>query len=246
MTRKLRNHDTLMTHAFSGNTLSNATRFSYNSIQGHHHSIQGVERYEDEGITRWSMSVGCLLDPDSPAARYGRGAVLKRPILGTGVLIGGRRNTLVISDLHLPYQHRDALDFLAALDKEYQFERVLNVGDLYDHHRGSYHESEPDALGEEEEYYQARKYAHILQQMFPKMVITKGNHDALPQRKLKSVGLPTSMLSDYNLLYGTKNTWEWVDRYWFDSEGAYPMTVPMILNKRNRWDKQIPTKRKKR
>jgi hypothetical protein len=232
--------DTLMSHSLSSNTLLNATRFSHNSVQGHHHSIMGVERYADEGVTRWSMSVGCLIDPDSCASRYNRSAVHKRPILGTGILIGGRGNTLIISDLHLPYQHKDAFDFLWALQEEFQFQRVLNVGDLYDHHRGSYHESEPDALGEEEEFYAARDAAYILQEMFPEMVITSGNHDNIPQRKLKSVGLPTSLLSDYNKMYDTAETWEWTDRYWFDSWGAYPMVVPMILNKRGRWDKHIP------
>lgn len=232
-------HDTLMCHSISTNTLNNAARFSHNSVQGHHHSNFGVEYYADAAKMRWSMSVGCLLDLDSPAARYGAKAVLKRPLLGTGMILGGEKNILVISDLHLPYQHRDAFDFLYALDCQHNFDEVLNVGDLYDHHRGSYHESEPDALGEEEEYYAAQDAAFDLQSLFPKMVITQGNHDAIPQRKLKTVGLPTSIVSDYNKLYGTEESWEWKDRHMFDSAGGCPVVQPMALNKRGRWDKKV-------
>lgn len=232
--------DTLMVHSLSTNTRNNAMKFSHNSIQGHHHSLLDVCRYADKRSVRWSMSVGCLLDPNSPAARYNQKSITNRPILGSGLLLSPKGNTLVISDMHLPYQHKDALDFLWELSEVYAVKRVLNVGDLYDHHRGSYHESETDALGEEQEYVKAQEGALVLAEMFPDMVITQGNHDAIPQRKLKSIGLPSSMLSDYNKLYDTPSTWRWEHEYWFDSWGSYPMTVPMVLNKRGRWDKVVP------
>lgn len=231
--------DTLMVHSISGSTHVNSQRFSHNSVQGHHHSLMGVERYADKGMLRWSMTVGCLLDPNSPAARYMQRAVLRRPILGVGLILGEQGNTLCISDMHLPYQHKDSFDFLDALNRKYHFCQVLNVGDLYDHHRGSYHEAEGDALGEEEEFRAARKAAHTLQSIFPSMVITEGNHDAIPQRKLKTVGLPSSVLSDYNKMYDTAYTWEWKKEHWFNSLGGFPVTHPMVLNRRGRWDGAI-------
>ena len=232
-------NDTMMVHSISGNTLANARSFSHNSIQGHHHSLMGVERYADKGKLRWSMTVGCLLDPNAAAARYAQRAVLRRPVLGIGMLLSERGNTLIISDMHLPYHHKDSFSFLDALNTKYQFKNILNVGDLYDHHRGSYHESEPDALGEEQEYEAAKEAAGTLQSIFPSMVITEGNHDAIPQRKLRTVGLPTSVLSDYNQMYGTEDTWVWKKEHWFSSLGGFPVTHPMVLNKRGRWDKAI-------
>lgn len=231
--------DCLMVHSISANTLNNAKAFSCNSVQGHHHSLLGVERYSDHRSLRWSMTVGCLLDPHSPAARYAQGQVLKTPILGLGLILGERGNTLIISDMHLPYHHKDAFDFLYALKKKYRPVQVLNVGDLYDHHRGSYHESETDAMGEEEEYWQAREHAHELQRLFPEMVLTEGNHDAIPKRKMKTVGLSHALISDYNKMYGTKDSWRWVKTHYFDSLGGFPVTHPMVLNKRGRWDKVI-------
>ena len=231
--------DTMMAHSISGNTLTNATRLAHNSIQGHHHSLFGVAHYADSTTPRWSMTVGCLMDPHSPAARYGAGNVIKRPILGCGMILGEGGNTLVISDLHFPYHHRDTFDFLYELDRYFAFEHILSVGDVFDNHRGSYHEDEPDSLNAEEEYEQAKFYGQQLQDLFPVMHISRGNHDDIPVRKLKTIGLPPSMLSCPNKLYDLDDTWVWHDRYKFDSKGGVPVAQLMTLNKRGRWDKKI-------
>jgi hypothetical protein len=233
-------NDTLMVHSVSSSTKNNAMKYSHNTIQGHHHTEFGVMYYADMMQLRWSLSVGCLMDMKSPAARYGVGNVLKRPIMACGVIVSDKKpNRLVISDLHIPYHHKDAFDFLTATKRAYQCTEILNVGDMLDHHQGSYHESEPDALDPETEYYETQKYGKELQSRFPKMVITQGNHDKIPQRKLKSVGLPSSMLSDYNALYGFKEGWKWLDEYRFDSGEGRPIPIPMLLNKNGRWNKKI-------
>ena len=143
------------------------------------------------------------MDIHSVAARYASGAVLKRAILGCGVVVSETKsNRLVISDLHLPYHHRDAFDFLEAVSKEFDCEEILNTGDVIDNHQGSYHESEPDAPDAETEYELAKVFAMELEGLFPEMTITSGNHDRIPARKLKTVGLPSSMVGDYNAIYG--------------------------------------------
>jgi hypothetical protein len=231
--------DCLLIHSLSANTLSNATKFSHHSIQGHHHGTQGVERFADKGKLRWSMSVGCLLDPHSPAARYGSKNVFKRPILGCGMLIGTKGNTLLVPDLHLPYQHPDAFDFLWALHTQYKFKRILNVGDIFDHHRPSYHESESDALNPEDEFRAAKAKAHELQSMFPDMTITEGNHDLILVRQAKTIGIPLAAICDANKTYDLKKSWRWVDQLWFDSWGSYPIVVPMVLKRGGRWDGRV-------
>jgi predicted phosphodiesterase len=231
--------DTLLRHSVSASTKNNAQRFSHNSIQGHHHSEYAIVYSADSNQLRFSMTVGAFLDPKSPAAKYAATNVLKRPILGCGMLLGARR-FLIISDMHIPYHHRDSFRFLEALDAEYDFHEILCTGDMLDHHRGSYHESEPEAMGEEEEYYAAKKAVNELQCIFPKMTIVVGNHDEIPRRKLKTAGLPSSMLSDYNTLYGlSKNGWKWVDEYKFDSKGSLPMLQPMTLKSNHRWNGKI-------
>ena len=230
--------DTLMTHSVGANPIQNAARYSHNSIQGHHHSVFGISYNADMNNLRWHMSVGCLLDQNSPAARYGKQAVLKRPILGCGVIEGSKGNFLVVSDLHIPYHHPDSFKFLKQVHKAYHCKHVICVGDLVDNHSGSYHESEPDAYGPEEEYELSIKYMQELQSIFPKMVITPGNHCLIPQRKAKTVGLPASMLSNFNRIYDLENTWKWVDVHKFDSGNGRPVLLPMRLNKKG-WDGKI-------
>jgi hypothetical protein len=76
----------LLTHSMSANTLTNAMRHSHHSIQGHHHGRFGIEYFADTEVLRWSMTVGCLVNPQSPAFNYARTATLNRPIIGTGVI----------------------------------------------------------------------------------------------------------------------------------------------------------------
>lgn len=232
-------NDTLMIHSISASTKNNAAKFSHNSIQGHHHSLFEIAYARDTNMIRWSMTVGCLMDTNSVAAKYGEGVVLKRPIIGCGVIVSEAGNTLVISDLHIPYHHCDSFDFLETVAYDYDCETILNVGDILDNHSGSYHESEPEALSAEEEYEKGKQYIQELNEMFPVMTITEGNHDRIPKRKLKTAGLPSSMLDDYNKLYELENKWKWTDKHFFNSHGGQPILIPMVLNKKGRWDRKI-------
>lgn len=77
----------LLVHSMGANTLSNARNHSHHSIQGHHHGRYGIEYFGDTNILRWSMTVGCLIDPDVPAFNYGSLATLNRPVIGCGAII---------------------------------------------------------------------------------------------------------------------------------------------------------------
>lgn len=229
----------MMVHSVSSSTRNNAAKFSHNSVQGHYHSIFDIVYAGDTNMLRWSMTVGTLMDSNGVAARYGSGIILKRPINGVGVILGKEENFLVISDLHIPYHHKDAFDFLWAVSHYYDCTTILNVGDVIDHHAGSYHESEPDALNSEDEYKLSQKYCRELQDMFPEMIITEGNHDKIPKRKLKTVGLPESIVHDYNKMYGLEDGWKWEEKHVFDSKGGQPILVPMVLGHNSRWNKRV-------
>ncbi len=58
------------------------------TVIGHVHSAAGVA-YASNGVNRiFGMSVGCLIDVEAPAFRYGRTTAAK-PVLGYGVVIDG-------------------------------------------------------------------------------------------------------------------------------------------------------------
>ena len=77
----------MMVHAMSKTTLTNAKTHSHCSIQGHHHGTYGLEYFADKQVLRWSMTVGCLIDPDSPAFNYAKGNTNNRPIIGCGAIV---------------------------------------------------------------------------------------------------------------------------------------------------------------
>ena len=69
----------------------------------------------------------------------------------------GYSSVLVISDLHAPWQHPDALEFLKAIKKKIKPDFVLNVGDECDAHALSMWESDPDLPSAGDELKMARK-----------------------------------------------------------------------------------------
>lgn len=79
----------LLVHSIGTNTRTNAERYSHNSVQGHHHSEFAVAYSSDTDKLKWSMSVGCLINPKAPAFRYDKKVITKRPIIGSGVIIDG-------------------------------------------------------------------------------------------------------------------------------------------------------------
>ena len=139
-----------------------------------------------------------------------------RSIRAGGLIPQERKTILIISDMHVPYNHRDTLDFYRAVKSEFCITEVKNVGDIVDNHMMSYHEYETDAMGPREEYLVARKTLKELETIFPEMTISMGNHCSLNVRKAKTAGIPLDFLKDYNELYGLNGGWNWVEDELFE------------------------------
>jgi DNA-binding LacI/PurR family transcriptional regulator len=69
---------------------------------------------------------------------------------------------LFISDLHSPYQHENAVEWLNLLKGKYSPTRVICVGDELDKHAMSYHESNPDLYSAGHELEEAKKVMEVL------------------------------------------------------------------------------------
>lgn len=107
------------------------------------------------------------------------------------------RRVLLISDLHAPYHHPDALDFLEALEAKYKFDRVINLGDELDFHAASFHTSEPGAHGAQRELELAREAMIRLHRTFPEADIVDSNHGSMAARKGKEGGLARHLITPY-------------------------------------------------
>jgi len=111
-------------------------------------------------------------------------------------------------DIHAPYSHPDTIEFLKWVQELRGCqERVVNVGDLLDFHAQSRFTSEIDAHNAVEEYKKALAFVADYSKAFPVGDMVLGNHDAIPQRAMKELGLLPSMLKDSNELYGLPDGW---------------------------------------
>ncbi len=127
---------------------------------------------------------------------------------------------LVISDMHMPYHHPDAIKFLAAIKAQYGITRVVNIGDEVDKHALSFHDSDPDLPGAKEELRRARKYVKELAKLFPVMDLVESNHGSMHYRKAKALGIPIEYMADYNTILQAPKTWRWVDELILNSGGV--------------------------
>ena len=120
------------------------------------------------------------------------------------------KRILVISDMHLPYQHKDSIKFLKEIKKEFRPDRIINIGDLLDFHAISMHTHDPDLASAGHELTMARKYVAELESIFPDMVEVESNHSSLVYRRAIKYGMSREFLKDYGEFLGTKK-WKWVD-----------------------------------
>lgn len=116
---------------------------------------------------------------------------------------------LLISDLHVPYHHQDAFEFLLHLKHKYDPTRVICLGDECENQALSYHEKSPELFSAGYELIEAKKYLKELERMFPEMDILESNHGSLAYRKAKSHGIPKEYLKSYNEILGVGEGWKW-------------------------------------
>jgi len=118
-----------------------------------------------------------------------------------------KKNTLVIGDTHLPFEHVKYLKFLKRIEKAFKCERVIHIGDLIDNHAISYHEHDPDGWSPESEMQECDKRLKQWFKAFPKVYLCRGNHDNLVDRKGKTMGLPRRCFQDFRDVWGLPDGW---------------------------------------
>ena len=126
-----------------------------------------------------------------------------------GVKQHPNQRVLLISDLHIPYQHKDALEFLQYLKTKYDPTRVICLGDECDKHSLSFHLSNPDLPSAGDELKKALPIIAELYKLFPVMDILASNHGSMIYRKAEANGLPKAYIKSYNEVLGVDENWKW-------------------------------------
>jgi predicted phosphodiesterase len=119
-----------------------------------------------------------------------------------------KRNVLIIADTHIPFEHPDYMKFCKDVQTKERCGTVVHIGDVVDNHSISYHEHDADLWSPLHEMQAADKVLKKWFKAFPDVKVVRGNHDALVDRKAKTVGLPRRCFKPYRDIWDFPEGWE--------------------------------------
>ena len=125
-------------------------------------------------------------------------------------LKGNVDNILVIGDIHEPFSLNGYLQFVRRVQEEYNCGTVVFIGDIIDNHYASYHETETNGLGADDELSAAILKIKEWYSVFPTAFVLIGNHDRMAFRKAKTSGVSAKWVRDYDEVLGTPG-WTFVE-----------------------------------
>lgn len=138
--------------------------------------------------------------------------VITRKLNGNGANVAKGR-VLVIPDLHAPYQHPAAFDFLSDVAKRNRPETVVCIGDEIDAHSLSRYPKDPDGHSAGTELDKARAVLKTLFKLFPRVKCCRSNHTERPFRAAFAAGLPKGCLRPLGEILEAPKGWEWADSW---------------------------------
>ena len=119
---------------------------------------------------------------------------------------------LTVSDLHCPWQHPDAFDFLADLARRYKPDKVVVLGDEIDAQAFSRFPRNPDMHSPGHEIEAARQALRPLYRLFPRAQVCESNHTIRPWRRASEAGMPGVLLQDVRRVLDAPRAWRWSTR----------------------------------
>jgi hypothetical protein len=128
---------------------------------------------------------------------------------------------IVIPDLHMPYHHRDALEFIAYhVSTAPVGYTVVNTGDEVDNHGISFHDADPNLDSAGIELTRSREALQLLHDIVPRQFLCHSNHGSLHYRRAKAHGIPVEYLRTYReVLFPDTGgeLWEWAYSHTFQT-----------------------------
>lgn len=122
----------------------------------------------------------------------------------------------IFSCIHEPASKPGFFEFVKRTFDFFGVTDVICTGDLIDHHFISRHISEPDALNPIDEMDLAVNNLKEWSKTFPNVKWCKGNHDMIPVRQAKTLGIPSRFIKSLNDIYELPESWELADNFEID------------------------------
>lgn len=128
----------------------------------------------------------------------------------------GREIVLVIPDIHIPFQHPDAFDFLQCVSEELRPTRVVSIGDSLDMHALSRFVHDPDGMSAGDEYKRTMLLLKQLYTIFPDVVEVESTHNFRVFKRAFEAGIPKILLKEYRDMIQAPEGWEFVENVEID------------------------------
>ncbi len=126
-------------------------------------------------------------------------------------------NALCISDLQIPGEHKDALDFCLHVKKVWfpDIEPVIvNMGDEVDAHTLSMKFApSPDGMSGGHELHESRIRLSYWFDAFPKTFVCMSNHTYRAWKKASSLGIPSEFMRTVAEVYKAPPGWKWKEKW---------------------------------
>lgn len=123
---------------------------------------------------------------------------------------------LCIPDLHIPFEHQDALRFVIAVAKKYKPDLYINLGDEVDMHAMSDYDHDPDGYSPGHELEKSIEKLKAWYKKFPWMLVCTSNHTSRPFRRAFKYGLPKKLIKGYREFLEAPIGWVWRDNFEMD------------------------------
>lgn len=139
---------------------------------------------------------------------------IKAQILGTdkGTIVVG-----IIADTHMPAEAPGYFEFVKKTFKRFGVTQIVHIGDICDFHQASRHDSEPGADSVLIELKKVKKVLKRWAKAFPNVKVCIGNHDQIPIRQAKRMGMPEEFMKSYNDMVGLPKTWDFKTHHIIDN-----------------------------
>ena len=128
-------------------------------------------------------------------------------------------NALCISDLQIPFSHKDALEFVQHVKKIF-FDGmnpfIVNMGDETDQYTLSKYITSPNAMGAKAEFEEAKLQLKPWFAAFPKTYVCISNHTYRVYKKADEAGIPEGFIKTIGEAYEAPLTWQWRQQWIHD------------------------------
>jgi hypothetical protein len=142
---------------------------------------------------------------DTPSVRPAKRGGVERSVI------------LCVGDLHFPFGHPDAIQFIAAVKERFQPTKTILLGDEIDAHGLSNWDQDPNGRSAEDEHVLALVELHKLYKVVPEALVCESNHTSRIYKRGFKEGIPERFFRDYAEILEAPSTWYW-DDHW-DVEG---------------------------